>query len=191
MDEERDLVQRIAAGDMKAYRLLIKKYQKLVSHMVYRLVHNQQDHDDLCQEIFTRIYFKIGTFRHQAKLSTWIATIAYHETINWLKKHRKGDAFLTEDPDLESYDAGLDTVEPGGYPKEDLHAIVLRMVELLPPVYRSLITLYHLEGFKYAEISSITGLPEGTVKSYLSRARHLLKKKILTLIPKEEIIWTL
>lgn len=71
---------------------------------------------------------------------------------------------------------------------QDAEDMVLRLVELLPPHYKAVLTLYHLEGKNYAEIGEITGMPEGTVKNYLFRARQILKDKIKARLGNE--IWT-
>ena len=87
MYDERELVTKVLAGDGKAFQLLIKQYQRLVWHIVTKMVHNEDDVKDISQDVFIQVYQKLETFQFNAKLSTWIATIAYRYTLNQLKKN--------------------------------------------------------------------------------------------------------
>jgi len=89
MTDDRDLVSRVANGDMQAFRLLIKQHERLVAHMIGRLVDRQEDREELCQDVFLRVLKKIGEFNFQSRLSTWIATIAYRYGVNHLRKKRR------------------------------------------------------------------------------------------------------
>lgn len=188
MSEEKILVQRVLDGDQSAFRNLIVKYQRLVEHMVGRLVEGREDREDLCQEIFIKIYFRLKWFRFDAKLSTWIATIAYRESINFLrKKHRRpvltdmnNDNRLSNLADENRPDQIVET--------NDIYANIEEWIRELPEMYRIILTLFHTEGFKYEEIAVITGLPDGTVKSYLFRARKVLKEKMKMLTHQREMI---
>src|SRR3954468_14127914 len=102
MTEDRTLVLRIARGDMQAFRALIRQHQRLVGHMVGRLIDNAEDREELCQDVFVKVYEKIGEFNFQSKLSTWIATIAYRHAINHLRKNR---IKVTGIPEDESFTA--------------------------------------------------------------------------------------
>jgi RNA polymerase sigma factor (sigma-70 family) len=86
MFEEKEVVSRIIAGDLKAFKSLVGQYEALVFHVVYRLIENTEDAEDVCQETFLRVYKGIHQFAFQSKLSTWIASIAYNTTVNYLKK---------------------------------------------------------------------------------------------------------
>ena len=117
----------------------------------------------------------LGKYRKECKLSTWIATIAYNTGINHLRKFKKLDI-----SDSDTQEIFLKTVDPDtiGYEQTDLHRYIRELIMLLPVQYRTVITLYHLEEFSYQEIEQITGMPEGTVKNYLFRAKALLKEKL-------------
>src|SRR4051812_28786223 len=86
MTDDKALVSRVLSGDMTAFRALIKKHERLVSHMVGRLVKQEEDREELCQDVFMKVYDKLGEFAFQSQLSTWIATIAYRHGINHLRK---------------------------------------------------------------------------------------------------------
>jgi RNA polymerase sigma-70 factor (ECF subfamily) len=179
MVDDQVLVSRVLNGDMQAFRALIKQHERLVSHMVGRLVKQEEDREELCQDVFMKVYEKLGEFGFQSRLSTWIATIAYRHAINHLRKKK----ILIEDfAEVEI------SVEPDNIEEQDIEAYILKLVDVLPPQYKIVLTLYHLEQKNYAEIGEITGMPEGTVKSYLFRARQLLKDKAKKYLRNEE--WT-
>ena len=186
MTEDRVLVSRVLRGEMDAFQLLIKEHERLVSHMVGRLIKNRQDHEEICQDVFLKVYDKLNAFTFQSKLSTWIATIAYRHAINFVRKKRLMIADESEDSLVERF-REFETPEEVLMEK-DLNTIVKAMIENLPAQYKMVLTLFHIDGMNYEEITEITGMPGGTVKSYLFRARTLLKEKILKLNAKEEIL---
>lgn len=170
--EERNLVRRIVAGEQSAYHEMIQQYQRLVYHMVARVVTNEQDCEELCQDVFIKIFERVGDFKFDSKLSTWIATIAYRQALNHVRKTNRKQK--EQDIDEISYQIGL---EDQRFEQQDFAEFVKRLIMQMPEQYRIVLTLYHLEGFSYPEIVNITQMPEGTVKNYLFRA----KKKLLEL----------
>lgn len=187
MTDDKALVSRIVNGDMPAFRLLIKQHERLVAHMVGRLIDREEDREELCQDVFLRVYEKIGEFNFQSRLSTWIATIAYRHGINHLRKKK---ILVTDIPDEEQFSnhfVSSDNVEEN-MEDQDLDDMVMKLIEQLPVQYKTVLTLYHLDGKSYPEIGEITGMPEGTVKNYLFRARNLLKDKVKKYLGKEEVL---
>ncbi len=187
MTEDRALVCRIIEGDRQAFRLLIRQNERLVAHMVGRLIDRDEDREELCQDVFLRVYEKIGEFNFQSKLSTWIATIAYRHSINHLRKKK---IELSDIPEEESFTAHFiseDNPEEA-LADQEMEAITLKLINLLPAQYKTVLTLYHVDGMNYNEIGEVTGMPEGTVKNYLFRARNLLKEKVKTYLGKEEVL---
>lgn len=178
--EDRTLIQNVLNGDQLASRILIDQYKRLVIHAVARLVDNDQDREELCQDIFVKIFKNLGTFNFESKLSTWIATIAYRMSINYLKKKKR--RYYEEDIDKVSFEIGA---VDSSYEDIDYAQFINKLILQMPDNYRSVLTLYHLDGFSYPEIVEITGMPEGTVKNYLFRARKKLKELSEPLIGKE------
>lgn len=178
--DDKDLVKKILEGNQWAYRELIQKYQRLVVHMVARLVENDQDREELCQDVFVKVYEKLDTFHFDSRLSTWIATIAYRMAVNFLKKKKR--RMDTEDLDSVRFEVGQEDLTLENL---DYSAFIQSLVAQMPLNYRSVLTLYHLEGFSYPEIVEVTGMPEGTVKNYLFRARKKLKELSEPYIGKE------
>jgi RNA polymerase sigma-70 factor (ECF subfamily) len=173
--EDVELINQILKGNMNAFTFLVNRYQKLVVHIIGRLIQRQEELEDVCQDVFLKVYQNLGKYRNECKLSTWIATIAYNTSINYLRKFKK---VVEVNPDDSAAMRNLMDFGSGGYEQDDLHRYIREQIELLPVQYRTVLTLYHLEEFSYQEIEQITGMPEGTVKSYLFRAKALLKEKL-------------
>lgn len=173
--DDSELINQILNGNMNAFTFLVSRYQKLVVHITGRLIQRQDELEDVCQEVFLKVYQNLGKYRNECKLSTWIATIAYNTSINYLRKFKKGDEV---NPDDSAALRNLTDLNSDDYEKTDLHRYIREQIENLPVQYRTVLTLYHLEEFSYQEIEQITGMPEGTVKSYLFRAKALLKEKL-------------
>jgi RNA polymerase sigma factor (sigma-70 family) len=177
MIDDRTLVGKVLDGDIQAFRILIRQNERLVLHMIGRLVKNTEERDELCQDVFLKVHEKLGEFSFQSKLSTWIATIAYRNAVNHLRKRRM---LFTELPDEDSMTRLF--VEPDNpesiASEKDMDEFVFRLIDGLPPQYKLILNMYHMEDLSYQEISQITGMPDGTVKNYLFRARNLLKDKV-------------
>ena len=187
MTDDRALVSRIIGGDMQAFRLLIKQNERLVTHMIARLVDRAEDREEICQDVFMKAYEKLGEFNFQSRLSTWVATIAYRHAINHLRKRKVEVADLPEEGEMERFFVADDN--PGQALADcEMEARLLQLIEQLPVQYKTVLTLYHLDDKNYAEIGEITGMPEGTVKSYLFRARAILKEKAKRYLNEEEWI---
>lgn len=169
--QEKELVRQVLSGSDSAIRLLIGKYERLVVHMVARVVSDDMDREELCQDVFVKVIDKLSTFHFDSKLSTWIATIAYRMAVNFAKK-KKIDQVGLDEVAFKIGDVSLVTEE------EDMKRFILKLVDQLPINYKSVLTLFYLDGFSYPEIVDITEMPEGTVKNYIHRARQKLKKII-------------
>ena len=181
-----ELVQQVLNENKHAFRFLVSKYQRLVLHIAGRIVQQQDELDDVCQEVFIKVFRKIGKYRGEAKLSTWIATIAYNTSISHMrKKAGKRETSYEEEPRLLDLEMrkGCDN---NGLEKKEAKKYLLELIEKLPEKHRTVLTLFHLEEFSYKEIEEITGMPEGTVKSYLSRARNRLKQSLEKVVEKEK-----
>lgn len=172
-----ELVQQVLNGNNHAFRFLVSKYQRLVMHVVGRIVQKNDEVEDVCQDVFIKVFKTLKRFRGDSKLSTWIATIAYNTAIShYRKQQRRGEVSYNEQP-LLIMDK-KDNDNKNLLEKSEAKKYLLKLIETLPVNYRTVLTLFHLEEFSYKEIEEITGMPEGTIKSYLSRARKLLKGKI-------------
>lgn len=187
MTDDRTLVARVLTGDIQAFKLLIRQHERLVAHMIGRLVKSEEDREELCQDVFLKVHEKLGEFNFQSRLSTWIATIAYRKAINHLRRQRM---LFSNIPEEETFiKRFIEESTPETLAEEsDMDAFILKLVEELPPQYKTVLTLYHVDGMSYPEIGQVTSMPEGTVKNYLFRARNLLKEKVKNTLGKEALL---
>lgn len=186
------LVERVLSGDKRAFTTIIHNTEALVAQMVFRMIPRADDRKDLVQDIYIKAYRSLEGFRYQAKLSTWIGQITYNTCISYLRKKQLllpgyGDESSDEEDVMPAQaPAAADESDARLFNKERL-VILQAAMEKLSPIHRTLLTLYHQEEMSYQEIGQITGLPEGTMKSYLFRARKALKENLLLNYKKEEL----
>lgn len=185
---EKKIIKKILKGDHQSFEIIIENYKKLVYHIVFRMIYNDADREDICQDIFIKVYQNLSTFQFRSKFSTWISRIAYNTCLNHLAKRSPelmGDIIKSEtnwDDMLKSDISPLKIVE-----KRDLKYRLEKEIARLPVRFRTLLSLYHLDGFTYQEIGDVMDLPEGTIKSYLFRARKYLKSLLQENYQLEEI----
>lgn len=187
--EDRSLVEQILSGDLNAFETIVNDNQKLVSHVVFKMVHQAVDREEVCQDVFIKVYENLKSFQFNSKLSTWIARIAYNTCLNYLQKKKLP---LYEDLNVRYEDKEYEPVTEGFIenlwggstnPEEKMiqkqtSEFLKNEITQLPERYRTIMTLYHLDEMNYQEIGQIMNCPEGTVKSYLFRARKILKEKL-------------
>jgi len=186
---DKDLVDNILNGNTGAFAAIIKASERLVAQIVYKMIPNAEDRKDIAQDVYLKAFHKLDGFRFQSKLSTWIAKIAYNDCLSWLAKKKlvfpggfDEDCEANEDAmeNISNRSMGGTHAEPEMLLLRKERAIILQAeMDKLPPVYKTLLSLYHQEELKYEEMATITGLPEGTVKSYLFRARKALRENLL------------
>ncbi len=157
------------AGNGEAFATLVERYDRAVYHLAYRTLHDVEEARDVTQEAFFKAFRGLRTFRPDAKFSTWIFAITYHACCDRLnrRKHFTSDE-LPERPD------------PSPGPEHRVIALdeaarLRAAIDALPEKYRTVVTLFHLQGRQYEEIASVLGLPLGTVKTHLFRAKEQLR----------------
>ena len=190
------LVEKVLRGNTDAFGEIIKSTEGLVAQIIFKMVNNPEDRKDIAQDIYLKTFHKLPDFKFQSKLSTWIAQISYNTCLNYLEKRKlvlPGNQHEEKEPDDEetvwtisrSLNA-TDEIETSIFRKE-LSEILRSGIEMLSPIYKTLITLYHHEELSYEEIGQIADLPEGTVKNYLFRARKKMKENLLSAYKREEL----
>jgi RNA polymerase sigma factor (sigma-70 family) len=195
--QDRELVNRVLRGETHAFAIIIKNTEGLVAQIVFKLITNTEDRKDIAQDIYLKVFKSLSGFKNQSKLSTWIGKIAYNTCFNYLEKKQLVLLDSTV-PENEKHDSALEFMTnkfPGSSDnttettliRTERLEIVQAAIEILPPLFKTLITLYHYEELSYEEIAEITSMPVGTVKSYLFRARKSLKDTILLKYKEEEI----
>jgi RNA polymerase sigma factor (sigma-70 family) len=178
MESERHLVERVLTGDGGAFRVLVARYDRLVRHVVSRLIDDQHEVEELSQDVFVRVYRGLPNYRGESQLSTWIGRIAFNVAAT---RARRAGAVDLVSP-LDDVDAGeaasLHTAIPPALEAlvdEELRATVRSHVAGLHPLQRLAVTLHYLEGLPVAEVAEIMAMPVNTVKSHLLRARQALR----------------
>ncbi len=187
MVNDREIVQRILSGETKAFREIIDNYGRLVNHMVYSMLGDSPEREDICQEVFLKVYKNLSGFRHEAKLSSWIARIAVNHCRDFMVSRKMNyDGEVGEDILAGIPDDGPDIEET--LDKSRRAMLIRKEIDSLPPSYRTIITLYHLDEFSYEEISRTLKMPLGTVKNYIFRAREILRQRLLACRSQEELM---
>ncbi|MGI4762368.1 MAG: RNA polymerase sigma factor [Janthinobacterium lividum] len=186
---DQQLVAQVLGGDTAAFGQVVQRTEGLVTQLVFKLIRHPADRPDLAQEVYLKVFKNLAGFKFQAKLSTWVGQITYNTCLHYLEKKQ---LVLLDPAELAPHDAGEASrrappppVAGPDYDPEtalfgqDLAGILGAAIEQLPPLYRTLIALYHQQELSYEEIAQITSLPDGTVKNYLFRARKILKQHLL------------
>jgi RNA polymerase sigma-70 factor (ECF subfamily) len=186
---DKELIEKVLSGDTNAFAAIIKNTEVLVAQIVFKMVENKEDRKDMAQEIYLKAYKNLPRFRFGSKLSTWIAQIAYNTCLDHVRKKKLvlQDNFDDDDKEEQQGNIVLSQEPNAGIFKKELSAILKAEIEKLSPIHKTLITLYHNEEMSYEEIAQVTQLPEGTLKSYLFRARKALKNNLLEHYKKEEL----
>lgn len=181
MSEDEDIVAAVLARAPGAFERLVGRHQALVWHMVYRLVQHPEDAREVCQDVFFRVYDRLHQYRSESSLATWIGRVAYSVAVRHLQKKRipTVSAEMGEDGEYSLFDQVSDGFDlEAACADNELMGNLGEALEKLPPLQRTLITLYHLDELGIGEIAAITELPEGTVKNYLFRARQKLRQQL-------------
>jgi RNA polymerase sigma factor (sigma-70 family) len=193
--EDQLLVEKVLRGDTGSFAVIIKKTERLVAQIIFKMISLPEDRKDLAQEVFLKVYKNLSGFHFQSRLTTWIAQITYNACINHLRKKKL--VLVDDAKTMESENEGIEILQNKLHAErndseallfnKELAQILQAEIEKLPPLYRTLITLFHNEELSYIEIGEITGLSEGTLKSYLFRARKKLRENILLHYKKEAL----
>ncbi len=174
---DRALVDAVLADRPGAFERLIREYQGLCWHIIQRMVRNPEDARELCQDTFLRVHQCLHQYRHESALKSWIGRVAWTIALRHLQHKRIALVEPAADQDelalVENIGDGFD-LEAACADAETLRRLHAA-IESLPPLQRTLLTLYHLEETPIPEIARITGLASGTIKSHLFRSRLRLR----------------
>jgi RNA polymerase sigma-70 factor (ECF subfamily) len=169
-----DLVAAALAGLPDAFGTLVERYERAVYHLCLRTMRDAEEARDCTQEAFFKAFRSLRTFKPGAKFSTWIFAIAYHACCDRLAGAKRYSR--AEMPDRADPAPGPEAVTEMNDDARALRAAI----DALPEKYRTVITLYHLQGKQYEDIARVLDLPMGTVKTHLFRAKELLRKALVT-----------
>ena len=182
--DERHLIERCKRGDLSAFNELVLRYEKQVYNLAYRLTGNYDDANDVASDTFLRVFNSIGKFRGDSAFSTWLYRIVTNVYLD-ARKRRTAHPHCSLEECLEVDDGALvrEIEDPSDGPEHrveeaERHAALLAAINELPDFQRVIIVLYHIQEMPYDEIADILGMPLGTVKSRLNRARRALRDKL-------------
>ena len=184
---DQEVVALARTGSQFAYRELVRRYERPIFSLVFRMVRDRELAEDLAQETFVKALNALESYRPEFKFSSWIFKIANNAAIDQLRRRELDTLSIEGSPHASTPEAveatalqigarqesPLDTVEA-----LELGGEIEEAISRLRPEYRSCILLRHVEGYAYEEIAQILGLPLGTVKTYIHRARHELRRAL-------------
>src|SRR6476620_5461010 len=179
--EEAALIRRVQARDEMAFREIVERYQSKVFSIIYGILRNRNDAEDIAQQVFAKIYFSIKNFDFRSSLLTWIYKITVNECYDYLRKKRVRK--LVYESDFSNEDSAR--VETSGSATDQKPAVdqrlaqrdlILKLLKKISVEDRSLILLKEVEGHSVEELSQMTGMNENTIKVKLFRARQKLVK---------------
>lgn len=175
--DDQTAVERVLAGDVDAFELIVHRWQAPLINLAYRFCHDRGRAEDMAQEAFLRAYRALGQWRKDAAFSTWLfalATNLYRSEIKRIPPRAVALDAVAAPRDSRPFDGGLE--------EADRDRTVRRAVLALPPKYREALTLFYFHSLDVAAAAGSLGVPEGTVKARLSRAREILRGKLSTSI---------
>ena len=185
--QDKRLIRRLKQRDEQAFRTVVTRYQHKVYNLVYRMLGDPHEAEDVAQEVFITVLKNIDSFRGDAQFSTWLFRIAVNHSknrIKFLKRRAAGrthhiedvpEGAVTHNP-FGAAIAGPDTQAMG----HQLEGVIQRALARLDPEHREMVILRDVQNLSYQEIQEITGLGLGTVKSRIHRARVALKEEVST-----------
>jgi RNA polymerase sigma-70 factor (ECF subfamily) len=180
-----DLIRRVREGDVAAFEQLFAAYQKRVYNLIYRMVGNEQDAVDLTQETFVRVYNARNRIESDGAFLAWLRTVATNLCRDHFRKvGRTIKADSLDQPIIVDGDEVQREIEDWTdnperkLEKQELQSAVQRALGSLSAEHREVVVLHHIEGMDVKDIARQVGIPDGTVKSRLARAREELKRKL-------------
>jgi RNA polymerase sigma factor (sigma-70 family) len=182
-DDESKIISSALAGDQRAYAKLVDKHRSAIFHIINRIVRNDEVARDLVQETFMKAFSSLASYRSEYRFSTWLYKIAANSSIDHLRKKRIQALSLDRPMETEDGSVGMDIPDYSYDPERELvkkqqRFSIEEAIESLPDKYREVIIYRHKDDKSYDEIADLLGIPVGTVKARIFRARELLKKKL-------------
>ena len=176
-----DIVLQVLDGDQNAFSVLLKRYRGAIYGLIYKMVQDKSDTEDLVQETFIKAYSALKSFNAEYAFSTWLFKIASNNCIDFLRKKRLQTTSIDKPTESKDGTVTKDFPDPIINPEMQLieaekRSIIDRAIDSLPKKYKIAIVMRHKEEKSYEEISEILDIPLGTVKARIFRGREKLKK---------------
>ena len=175
------LIENALKGDQAAYQKLMKKYHQLINNLIFRMIKNKEDVDDLVQEAFIKAFNSLDKFDKQFSFSTWLFKIATNNCIDYLRKKKLNTFSIDKEISTGEDDYQFEIPDEDYVPDKNIldserKKILGDAIENLPGKYKTVILMRHKDEMDYEEIAKKLKLPLGTVKAHIFRGRELLNK---------------
>jgi len=177
------LVAASQAGDQEAFSLLVQRHQRRVFNIVFRMLQNYEETNEVTQETFLAAWQGLKTFRGDARFSTWLYRIAYNCSLKQLELRKRDWALQSA---MEEEHNNSEEQISTKLEAQDRQRLVREHLLQLPTKYRAVLILRHLQDMSYEEMAEILTMPIGTIKTHLFRARNLLKERLEAFYKSEE-----
>lgn len=186
-EEDKVLIARAKEGDERAYQLLLHKYQKSVYYLIYKMIRNPEDAEDLTQETFAKAFASLESFDAKFAFSTWLFKIGSNSAIDFIRRRKMQTLSINQNtgneesanPVLQLRDGNL--VPDESLLKKQRSQYLQLAIEQLPARYRQLVMLRYFDELSYEEVAQQLEIPLGTVKAQLHRARELLNTALINM----------
>jgi RNA polymerase sigma-70 factor (ECF subfamily) len=179
---DEDLVRQARTGSEEAFAELVARYKDKIYNLGFRMLGNREEAEDVAQETFLHTYRALDSFRVEERFSPWIYKIASNLCLDRLRKQRYAVASLDEpvgpDGDIPQQVADWSSSPDKVYEISEIRQDTQRAISALPPKYKVVVVLRHLQDLTYDEIAKVLNIPQGTVKTRLFRAREILRRKL-------------
>ncbi len=166
--DDQEVVRRCLGGDIKAFELLVERYQGVVYNIALRMVKDPEDAEDISQGAFLKAYEKLGTYKESFRFYSWLYRIAVNEALNFLDRQKR---FTRLDEGIEDNREAVDDISDA----RERNGRIQEAIMELKPEHRAVLVLKHFEELSYDEIGDILGIPMKRVKSRLFTARQVLR----------------
>lgn len=183
MTSETELIEQLKQGDEAAFKTIVEQWKDMVYNTILGIVQNETEAEDLAQDVFIKVFEKIGTFKGDSKFSTWLYRIATTTALDHLrsKKRKKRFGFLQSlsGDGGEEKEQIADFHHPGiSLDNKERAAVLFKAIEELPENQKAAYTLHKLEGLSYSDVSEVLNTSVSAVESLMSRANQNLRKSL-------------
>jgi len=182
LDDDQVLIKKILEGSRSSFEELMRKYNKRIYNFVFRMIRDEEIAIELTQDFFIKIFMVLHKYNFEYKFSTWAYRICYNLVIDFIRKNQAYvDSLDGKNVSQKRMVDSKNIIIEDGFnhlEKKEIKEYIWKTVDIIPFKYRELILLRYLQGLKYDEIAQIAGLPVGTVKNRIFKAKELLRKEI-------------
>ena len=188
---DEDLMARVGEDDERAFAELVRRFQGRVMNLVSRVLNDRECGDDITQEVFVRVFVHRRNYRRGSKFSTWLFTIAANLAKNEIRRRvRRRNWFSLNALQEVLKDSAIVLADPtegreSRMEREQLQEAMGRAIATVPEKYRLALVLRDIDGLTYEEIAEVLGIPGGTVRSRINRARGMLRRKLVPMLKRE------